>query len=125
MRQGRANLRCFSCVNGLYGGGLRSERVQVKRIPALVATALSAVLITSVTVQTTSAAGVTLAADDSSGSASFSPSGATGTTDATGATDGPFTKVHASKPDRAKGKGGRYHVPTGAYFNNPRGSWNS
>ena len=35
--------------------------------------------------------------------------------------------MRASKPDRAKGKGkgGRYHVPTGAYFNNPRGSWNS
>ena len=26
-------------------------------------------------------------------------------------------------PRRAKGKGGRYHVPTGAYFNNPRGGW--
>ena len=30
----------------------------------------------------------------------------------------------ATRPDRAKGKGGgRYHVPTGAYFNDPRGGW--
>ena len=75
MRPGRANLRCLSRVNGVCGGSLRSERVHVKKIPALVATALSAVLMTSVGVQTTSAAEVTVAADGSSGAASFDSSG--------------------------------------------------
>ena len=96
-------------------------RSSKKKIPALVATALSAVLMTSVGVQTTSAAEVTAGADDSS----FSPSGTPG---ATGTTDGRFTTVRAANPERAngKGKGGRrYHVPTCAYFNNPRGSWNA
>ena len=105
------------CAEGVSG----RKGCTLKKIPALVATALSAVLMTSVGVQTTSAAEVTVAADDSS----FGPSGTTG---ATGPTDGRFTKVRASKPDRAKGKGKggrRYHVPTGAYFNNPRGSWNA
>jgi len=84
-------------------------------IPALVATALSALLVTSVGVQTTSAAPLAAAADGSSGPASFSTAGAPGTTEA-----------NVGATDRAKGKGkGRYHVPTGAYFNNPRGGWNS
>jgi phosphatidylserine/phosphatidylglycerophosphate/cardiolipin synthase-like enzyme len=92
-------------------------------IPALVATTLSAALISGVGVQTTSAAVVTVAADDSSGPASFSSAGTTGSTGATGAVD-PADGRDAG--DRAKRKGkGRYHVPTGAYFNNPRGSWNS
>ena len=46
-------------------------------IPALVATALATVLVTSVGVQTTSAAPLAAAADGSSGPASFSTAGAT------------------------------------------------
>jgi phosphatidylserine/phosphatidylglycerophosphate/cardiolipin synthase-like enzyme len=96
----------------------------LKIISALVATTLSTVLVSSVGVQTTSAA-VTVGADGS-GPASFGAPGPTATTGTTGTT-GP-TSTSAGIVDatpRAKGKGGRYHVPTGAYFNNPRGSWNS
>jgi phosphatidylserine/phosphatidylglycerophosphate/cardiolipin synthase-like enzyme len=96
----------------------------LKIISALVATTLSTVLVSSVGVQTTSAA-VTVGAAGS-GPASFGAPGPTGPTATTGTT-GP-TSTSAGIVDatpRAKGKGGRYHVPTGAYFNNPRGSWNS
>jgi phosphatidylserine/phosphatidylglycerophosphate/cardiolipin synthase-like enzyme len=93
----------------------------LKIISALVATTLSTVLVSSVGVQTTSAA-VTVGADGS-GPASFGAPGSTGTTGTSEPTDTSAGIVDATP--RAKGKGGRYHVPTGAYFNNPRGSWNS
>jgi phosphatidylserine/phosphatidylglycerophosphate/cardiolipin synthase-like enzyme len=85
--------------------------VHVKKIPALVAAAVSAVLVLSVAVQTTSAGAATTAADGSS----FAPSSSLGS---------PATPSDHARA-KGKGKGGRYHVPTGAYFNNPRGSWNS
>ena len=99
----------------------------MKKIPALLATALSVVLTTGVGVQTTSASAVTASADDPSGPASFGVAGATGTTGTTDPAGTPYGVESTDRAtDRAKGKGkGRYHVPTGAYFNNPRGSWHS
>ena len=94
----------------------------MKKIPALVATALSAVLVTSVGVQTTSAAAVAAAADDSSSARRRQHGRRAGTTD--GRLD-QGARVEATDRAKGKGKGGRYNVPTGAYFNNPRGSWNT
>jgi phosphatidylserine/phosphatidylglycerophosphate/cardiolipin synthase-like enzyme len=81
--------------------------VHVKKVPALVAAAVSAVLVLTMGGPTTTAAAVS-AADGSSGPAASS-------------TTSPPPAERA--PRAAKGSGGRYHVPTGAYFNNPRGSW--
>jgi len=76
--------------------------VHVKKVPALVATVVSAVLVLS-------PAGQVLT--PSSAHASSPPADQTAQ-----------PKVHA----KGKGKGkGRYSVPTGAYFNNPRGGWDS
>ena len=94
----------------------------MKKIPALVATAVSTVLVIGMGGQATTAAAATAAEDGSSGPASSGP-----------ASSGPAasSQVHARSSEPAKrqatgkGKGGRYHVPTGAYFNNPRGSWNA
>ena len=91
----RASMKCAEGVSGRKGCTL-------KMIPALVATALSAVLITSVGVQTTSAAEVTAAADDSSGAAPFT---ATGTTDAAGTADDSFTKVPRVEARPREGQG--------------------
>ena len=105
----------------------------LKKVPALVATAVSAVLVTSMGVQTTSAS-VATAADDSSGAGVVRPGvvrpGVVRLAGHdSGADDGAFSEVNAPKGDPAKGKGkgkgGRYRVPTGAYFNNPRGGWNA
>jgi phosphatidylserine/phosphatidylglycerophosphate/cardiolipin synthase-like enzyme len=74
--------------------------VHVKKVPALVATVVSATFV--LTIGGTSTAGAPGARDGSS----FA-SASTG-----------------SAVQRAKPHGhGRYQVPTGAYFNNPRGSW--
>jgi len=78
----------------------------VKKVPALVATVVSAALVLTMGGPTTSAG----AASAPGGSARASVAGSG---DSSGATD-------RAKPD---GRGGRYKVPTGAYFNNPRGSW--
>jgi phosphatidylserine/phosphatidylglycerophosphate/cardiolipin synthase-like enzyme len=98
--------------------------VHVKKIPAFVATIVSAILVVSADAQTTSAGAVS--ADGSSYAAASGP--------ASSDAGQPITKVgHATRPAKVrdkvhdkvhdKGKGGRYHVPTGAYFNDPRGSW--
>ena len=93
----------------------------MKKVPALVATAVSAALVLAMGGQAPHASAATASSrDGSSGAATFGPAASTDD----GASAGAFTKVSAP-PVRAKGKGGRYHVPTGAYFNNPRGSWNS
>ncbi len=44
-----------------------------------------------------------------------------------GAVTGPDSSQASAPVERAKpnGHGGRYKVPTGAYFNNPRGSWHN
>jgi phosphatidylserine/phosphatidylglycerophosphate/cardiolipin synthase-like enzyme len=91
------------------GESLRSERVHVTKILALLAAAVSMILVVTVGGQTTSAGAATAVVDGSSYAA---------TTD-------PGSPAVPADPVRAKGRGGRYHVPTGAYFNNPRGSWNS
>jgi phosphatidylserine/phosphatidylglycerophosphate/cardiolipin synthase-like enzyme len=99
-------------VRLLCGGSLRPERVHVKKVLALVATAVSATL--AVTIGGTAATAGAMTASDGS---SFSPvSGESGT---------PATTTTPPPGERAKphGQGGRYHVPTGAYFNNPRGGW--
>ena len=59
------------CAEGVSG----RKGCRLKTIPALVATALSAVLISSVGVQTTSASALTVAADGSPDSASFTSDG--------------------------------------------------
>ena len=73
----------------------------MKKVPALVATAVSAALVLTMGGPATTAGAVS-APDGSS-------------------------KASATAETRAKpqGHGGRYKVPTGAYFNNPRGGWNS
>ena len=81
----------------------------LKKIPALVAAAVSAVLVVTMSGPATSA-------------------GAVGSADGSSYTPAP--PVQTGAPERGGGGGGhgsgpgRYKVPTGAYFNNPRGSWN-
>ena len=95
----------------------------MNKVPALVATTVSAILAVSMAGQAPPAGAVTATADDPSGPASYT---STGTQDGVGASDDSFTEgAPATDAAKGKGKGGRYHVPTGAYFNNPRGSWNS
>jgi phosphatidylserine/phosphatidylglycerophosphate/cardiolipin synthase-like enzyme len=105
------------------GESLRVERVHVKKMPALVATAVSAVLVVSMGGDPAPAGATTAAVDGSSFSAP------------TPATPGPAAPAgpdlgrhngrhleHGATQDKGRG-GGRYKVPTGAYFNDPRGSW--
>jgi hypothetical protein len=92
--------------------------VHVKKI--LVAAVVTTALVLPVGVQTTSAFG-SVAADGSSSGATFSSSA---TKDRPAAERSATTPRPTTATARAKGKGGgRYHVPTGAYFNNPRGGW--
>jgi phosphatidylserine/phosphatidylglycerophosphate/cardiolipin synthase-like enzyme len=92
----------------LCGESLRSERVHVlKKVLALVATAVSVTLVATIGGTATVAAAVT----DPGGSSFASPSA------------GPRGPSAAVESTEKQGKGGRYEVPTGAYFNNPRGSW--
>jgi phosphatidylserine/phosphatidylglycerophosphate/cardiolipin synthase-like enzyme len=87
--------------------------VHVKKVHAAVAAVVSAVLVLTLDGQATTAV-----AADGSGS-SFQPAGSAPAT--APATAGRPTATPVA--DR-KGKGkGRYEVPTGAYFNNPRGGW--
>ena len=52
--------------------------------------------------------------------------GAVTTAEAVTAPDGlARTSATADPSAKPKGHGGRYKVPTGAYFNNPRGGWDS
>ncbi len=80
----------------------------MKKVPALVATAVSVVLAVTATGQPTTASAA-------GGPASYA--GASSTAQATA----PAT-VTTQRKGKGKGKG-RYHVPTGASFNNPRGGW--
>ena len=95
--------------------------MHVKKVPALVAAAVSAVLVLTVGGQPPSFAAT--AADDGSSFAVPSNPRSTGSSADRSPSDGTSTNVR--QPRAEKGKGGRYHVPTGAYFNNPRGGWNS
>jgi phosphatidylserine/phosphatidylglycerophosphate/cardiolipin synthase-like enzyme len=102
--------------------------VHVKKV--LLAAVVSAVLVLTVGGETTPAVGSAVAADGSSSGATFSATPTPdrhhpGRSQAQGNVEGTSTTRAGDKVgDRAKGKGGgRYKVPTGAYFNNPRGGW--
>lgn len=79
--------------------------VHVKKVPSVAAAGAAVLVVTLLTLvgqPTTAVAG-------SATAAASTPEGAT---------------VDGSTADRGKGKGKkRYRVPTGAYFNNPRGGW--
>ncbi len=91
----------------------------------LLTTVVSTVLVLSMAGQTTPAAGSTVAGDGSSSGATFSTTPAAAGSSAAGRVERhDKAQTKGTTPAAAKGKGGgRYHVPTGAYFNNPRGSW--
>ena len=87
--------------------------MHVKKVHALVAAAVAAVLVLTLDAQATAHA---VGADGSS----FEPSSAA-TSAATSAA--PVTPV-SRKDGKGDGKGkGAYHLPSGAFFNNPRGGW--
>jgi phosphatidylserine/phosphatidylglycerophosphate/cardiolipin synthase-like enzyme len=95
--------------------------VHVKKV--LAAAVLTTVLVLSMGGQTTPAAGSVAAADGSSSGATFSATTSAESPDA-GRSPGATPARSDRAKDAHKGKGGgRYHVPTGAYFNDPRGSW--
>ena len=104
------------CAEGVSG----AKGCMLKKVPALVAAAVSAALVLTMGGPATSA-------------------GVVGTDDGSSYAASP---VQTAAPDRGQGHGGgngggnnaghnaghgsgpgRYKVPTGAYFNNPRGSW--
>jgi phosphatidylserine/phosphatidylglycerophosphate/cardiolipin synthase-like enzyme len=81
--------------------------VHVKKVPVLVAVGVTVTLMVTSFGQATAAP---VSAGRSAGAASYGAVGHAGDL--------------ATKAARGKGKGhGRYHVPNGASFNNPRGSW--
>jgi phosphatidylserine/phosphatidylglycerophosphate/cardiolipin synthase-like enzyme len=99
----------------------------LKKVLALVATTVSATLVATIG-GTTTMAGATAGPDGSSDGSSFVA--APGAAAASGASRDPVgpaaadgAVMAAPQRERAKPGGGRYEVPTGAYFNNPRGSW--
>jgi phosphatidylserine/phosphatidylglycerophosphate/cardiolipin synthase-like enzyme len=89
----------------------------VKKVPALVGAVVSAVLVVTMGGPATTAGALAASTDDSSYAAPSGGSATPGTRSGRGSTAEP-------RSDKGKGHGkGRYKVPTGAYFNNPRGSW--
>jgi len=103
----------------------------VKKVPALVACLVSAVLVVSAAGQPGSAGAVTppSATDRTvpARDASFAPVTGAGGTTASGSERGAdrgFGDATAETREKKARKGkGRYRVPTGAFFNNPRGPW--
>ena len=86
----------------------------MNKVHALVAAVVSGILVLTLDAQAVTAGAATTAPDGSSFDSSSSSSAA------------PDRSVAPAEPSTAarKGKGkGRYKVPDGAYFNNPRGGW--
>jgi phosphatidylserine/phosphatidylglycerophosphate/cardiolipin synthase-like enzyme len=117
MRTGRANLRgisCVSCAEAVSG----RKGCTLKKVLALVAATVSATLAVTIGGSATPAGAVTSPDGSSFTSASGDPAAPIGV-----ATTGKPASGERASGERAKPHGGRYQVPTGAYFNNPRGSW--
>jgi phosphatidylserine/phosphatidylglycerophosphate/cardiolipin synthase-like enzyme len=111
MRTGRANLRSVSrvcCAERASG----RKGCTLKKVLALVATTVSVTL--GATIGGTAPVAATTDPDGSSFASAPSGPGVPSATRET-----PPRSPLAEK----QGKGGRYEVPVGAYFNNPRGSW--
>ena len=98
------------------------ERVHVKKVHALVAAVVAAVLVLTLEAQATA-----LSPDDGS-SFDSTPASASGSVSSSAPSGSDDPASGAARPDapaqKRQGKGkGAYRVPTGAFFNNPRGGW--